>query len=85
MTAVAWSGMSTVLERRLFSVLLAERKKCRQSILLKASVFRGMDFTRLMMSRLLMMRGNLCSLVSELAGIMIAAITNTLSGMRKGK
>jgi len=43
-----------------------------------------MDITQQMKSHLLMMTGTLCSLASGVAGIMIVAITNTLSGMRKG-
>jgi len=83
--AAVWSGKSTVFERRLFFVLLVGHEKSKQFILWRASAFRGMDITQQMKSHLLMMTGTLCSLASGVAGIMIVAITNTLSGMRKGK
>jgi hypothetical protein len=52
---------------------------------MKANVSRGREGSQPMKSHRWMMTGNPCSLVSEVAGIMIASMWRMLSDMRKGR
>ena len=70
---------------RLFSVLLVGHEKCRQFLSrMTASVTRGLDISQPMKSHQLTMTGNRFSLVSGVAGIMIASTWRMLSDMRRG-
>ena len=74
MNGVGLSGSSLVRDRKLFSVPLAGPRKFRQSTLSVANVSPGMGGLRLMTSHRWMRMGNLSSLVSGVAVILIVSI-----------
>ena len=70
---------------RLFSVLLVGHEKCKQfPSRMTVSVTRGLDISQPMKSHQLTMTGNRSSLVSGVAGIMIASTWRMVSDMRRG-
>jgi hypothetical protein len=71
---VGLSGSFLVRDRKLFSVLPVGLRKFRQSTLSAVSVSPGMGGLQLMTSRRWMRMGNLSSLVSGVAVILIVSI-----------
>ena len=74
MNGVGLSGSSLRVGRKLFSVLLVGLRKFRQSTLSVASVSPGMGGLQPMTSHRWMRMGNLSSLVSGVAVILIVSI-----------
>ena len=85
MNVVGWSGRLRASGEKLFSASRVGLGKSRLFTHLKVNASRGLAILRLMRLRLWMMKGSWFCRVSGLADIMIAAIRNMLSVMRKGK
>ena len=79
------SGVFRVGGGSLFSVLRVGRVGFRRSLPMKGSVSLGAVGSLRMKSHRWMTMGNLCSLVSGVAAIMIASMWRMLSDMKRGR
>jgi len=79
------SGMSILFDVKQLFASRAGQQKCKQFTLLSmGNVFRGRVTSQQTRLRLWMTSGTLFFLVSEVAVILTAVITSTLSDMRRG-